>query len=122
MIQGFQFSYVHTSFLHADIPKAPLNVGATETSKLSESDCVITVKWDPPSIDIALYRIYIISSQGNMKDVKTSSLIISLDVTYCHDSNISIKVAAINSVGCVGPNSTEVQLSRLNISESSKFK
>ena len=124
---------MYISLLHADVPEAPLNVGATEISRLSESVCEIIVIWDPPANDIARYLVYIISSQGNIKREMlidtTHSRIDSLILTGCRDNNdIGIKVAAINSVDCVGNNSTEVQLERLHINvstaplqESSKF-
>ena len=109
----------HISFLYLDIPEAPLNVGAIPVLQLFENDCEIAVKWDPPanSVDITHYLVYVPAL--NMKDT-TDSPISSLSLRDCPE-RFSIKVAAINRFGCIGINSSEVNVTLQPTSESSKY-
>ena len=74
--------------------------------QLSENECVILIKWDPPtnSLDITNYMVYIPAQ--NMA-VTTDSPISSLPLRDCSE-RFGIKVAAINRFGCIGINSSEV--------------
>ena len=98
---------MYISFLIA-VPEAPLNVGATAVLQLSESDCEIVVKWDPPanSVDITNYLVYVPALNMN---VTTNSFILSLPLRDCPKS-FGVKVAAMNRFGCIGINSSEVNV------------
>ena len=65
--------------------------------------------WTPPTnIDQSVidhYTVYVSSGSINNE----SSAISILRVPNCHDSGISIKVAAVTRFGCIGLNSSEVQ-------------
>ena len=76
--------------------------------QLSENDCEILVKWDPPtiSVDITNYIIYIPVLNMN---VTTDSFIKSLLLRDCPES-IGVIIAAINRFGCIGSNSSEVHV------------
>ena len=67
--------------------------------------------WDPPTnidrSDIDHYIIYVPSR--NIMNISSSNTI-DLNITNCRDGNNSIQVAAVNRLGCVGPNSSHIQL------------
>ena len=71
--------------------------------------------WDPPanndSSDIDQYIVYVPSR--NIIDI-SSSTISTLTVMNCGD-DIRVQVAAMNRIGCVGLNSSEVQPTLLDI-------
>ena len=71
--------------------------------------------WSPPvnsdPSDIDQYIVYVPSR--NIRDV-SSSTIFTLTVMNC-DIDTHVQVAAVNCVGCVGMNSSEVQLTLLDI-------
>ena len=97
---------IHTRL---DVPEAPLNVGATiAVLELSENDCEILVKWDPPlnSEDIINYLIYFPALNMN---VTADSFIYSLLLRDCPE-RFNITVAAINRFGCIGINSSEISV------------
>ena len=75
---------------------------------LSENDCEILVNWNPPdnSLDISVYIVYIPSLNVN---ATTSSFIYSLLLRGCPES-IGVKVAAKNHFGCIGINSSELNV------------
>ena len=72
--------------------------------------------WDPPAnsdaADIVQYIVYIPSR--NIRNDISSSTLITLTVPNCGDDT-RVQVAAVNRIGCVGMNSSEVQLTRLDI-------
>ena len=90
-------------------------ISATEISQPVGTTCVILVEWDPPAnsdvSDIGQYIVYVPSR--NIRDISFST-ISTLIVSNCGD-DIRIQVAAMNRDGCMGMNSSEVQLIRLNI-------
>ena len=94
--------------IHVGVPEAPLNIGATEILQLSDDDCEILVKWDPPpnSVEVINYLVYIPAL--DMKDT-TNSLITSLLLRNCPE-RLGVKVAAINRFDCIGINSSEVNV------------
>jgi hypothetical protein len=73
------------------------------------------VTWDPPAnsdaSDVDQYIVYVPSR--NIRDVSPST-ISTLTVPNCGEDT-SVLVAAVNRIGCVGMNSSQVQLSLLNI-------
>jgi hypothetical protein len=77
------------------------------------------VVWDPPTnidrSDIDRYIIYVPSR--NIMNVSFSTTI-DLAVPNCDVGNNSIQVAAVNRLGCVGPNSSLIQLEMENVSPS----
>ena len=99
--------YVDTVlYIHVDIPEPPLNVGALGLRSLSESDCEVLVKWDPPAIsfDIAHYIVYVPALDVNINE---TSFITSLLLRNCPET-FGVTVAAINRFGCIGISSSEV--------------
>ena len=91
-------------------------ISAVEISRPLDTICIILVEWDPPAnsdpSDIDQYIIYVPSR--NIRDDVSSSSLSTLTVRNCGD-DIHIQVAAVNRVGCVGMNSSEVQLVLLDI-------
>ena len=114
---------IHYASLPIDIPEAPLNVGATAqailNAQLFEIECVVLVKWDPPanSVDITHYNYVVYALNMN---ATINSLITSLPLRDCPES-FGVKVAAINRFGCIGMNSSEVNVTLQPTSESSKY-
>ena len=85
-------------------------INAREISRPLDNICIILVTWDPPAngdaSDIDQYIIYVPSR--NIRDViSSSSTLTTLTVPNCGD-DIRIQVSAVNRVGCVGMNSSEV--------------
>ena len=72
--------------------------------------------WDPPAdvdrFDIDRYIIYVPSR--NMMNVSFSTTI-DLDITNCRVGNNSIQVAAMNRLGCIGPTSSLIQPSLMEM-------
>jgi hypothetical protein len=97
----------HTSF--SAVPSVPQRISAAEISRHSDNLCIILVTWDPPASsdasDFDQYIVYVPSR--NIRDV-SSSVITTLTVPNC-DDDIRVQVAAVNRIGCVGMNSSEVQ-------------
>ena len=98
------------------LPGAPQNVRAAEVSERNENMCIILVQWDPPTnsdpSDIARYGVSV-TPQGIVNFVL--SAISVLQVPNCLDEDTRVQVAAINRVGCVGMNSSEVRPTLLDI-------
>ena len=98
------------------VPGIPQRISAAEISRPRDDICIILVTWSPPansdSADIDQYIVYIPSR--NFRDDISSSTLITLTVLNCGD-DIHIQIAAVNRVGCVGMNSSEVQLTLLDI-------
>jgi hypothetical protein len=73
------------------------------------------VQWDPPAnsdaSDVDQYIVYVPSR--NIRDVSSSTLS-TLTVTNCGD-DVRVQVAAVNRIGCVGMNSSEVPVTLLDI-------
>jgi hypothetical protein len=91
-------------------------ISATEISRPRDDICIILVQWDPPPAnsdvsEIGQYIVYVPSR--NIRVVSTST-VSTLTVTNCGD-NVRIQVAAMNHIGCVGLNSSEVQPLLLDI-------
>ena len=103
----------HIKFLA--IPGVPQTISATEILRPRDNICIILVVWDPPAnsdpSDIGQYIVYVPSQ--DIREVAPSTLT-TLTVMNCGD-DIRIQVAAVNRVGCVGMNSSEVQATRLDI-------
>ena len=101
--------------LHASLSAVPGVPQRIEISRPRDDICIILVTWNPPAnsdaSDIDQYIIYIPSQ--NISDVSSSTLT-ALTVMNCGD-DIRVQVAAVNRVGCVGMNSSEVQLTLLDI-------
>ena len=97
------------------VPGVPQRIHAAETSQPVGTTCIILVTWDPPAnsdaSDIVQYIIYIPSR--NIREVSPST-ISTLTVPNC-GIDTHVQVAAVNLVGCVGMNSSEVQLTLLDI-------
>ena len=106
---------MHTSFLV--VLGLPLDVNAREISRPVENICIILVQWAPPTnsdaADIAQYIVYVPSRSINMT-VSSSSTLTTLTVPNCGD-DVRIQITAVNRIGCVGMNSSEVQLTLLDI-------
>ena len=100
--------YLHASLLA--VPGVPQMISAAEIVQPRGDVCVILVTWDPPAnsdaSDIDQYRVYIPSR--NISDNVSSSTLTTLTLSNCGD-DLRIQVAAVNRVGCVGMNSSEVQ-------------
>jgi hypothetical protein len=81
------------------------------------------VTWDPPTnidrFDIDRYIINIPSR--NIRNVSLSNTI-DLTVPNCRVGNNSIQVAAVNRLGCVGPNSSLIQPNLLEMENVSPSK
>ena len=102
-------------YTHLAVPGVPQRIDAAEISRPRDNICIILVTWDPPAnsdpSDIDQYRVYVPSR--NISDI-SSSTISTLTVPNC-GNDILVQVAAVNRIGCVGMNSSEVQLTRLDI-------
>ena len=111
---GHTIIKMHTSF--SAIPGVPQMISAVEIVQPRDNICIILVTWDPPAnsddSDVDQYRVYVPSR--NIRNDISSSTISTLTLTNCGD-DILIQVAAVNRVGCVGMNSSEVQLTLLDI-------
>jgi hypothetical protein len=81
------------------------------------------VAWNPPAnidrFDIDRYIIYVPSQ--NMMNISFSTTI-DLTIPNCGVSNNSVQVAAVNGLGCVGPNSSLIQPNLLEIENVSASK
>ena len=113
---------MYMDILHASllaIPGVPQKISATEfeVSRPIDTVCIIVVQWDLPAnsdgSDIAQYIVYNIPSR-NIRNSSLSSTLITTTRPNCGD-DIRIQVAAVNRVGCVGMNSSEVQPVPLDI-------
>ena len=100
--------------LHASlsaVPGVPQRIDAAEISQPRRRDdtCTILVTWDPPAnsdaSEIDQYIVYVPSR--NISNTILSSALSTLTVPNCGD-DIRIQVAAVNRIGCVGMNSSEV--------------
>ena len=84
-------------------------ISAAEISRPIDNICIILVLWDPPAnsngSDIDQYRVYVPSR--NIMDISSSTLI-TLSALNCGD-DIRVVVSAVNRIGCIGMNSSEVQ-------------
>ena len=104
---------LHASLLA--VPGVPQMINAREISQTVGTTCIILVTWDPPAnsdlSDIDQYIVYV-PSQNIRNNI--SSTFITLTLMNCGD-DIRIQVAAVNGIGCVGMNSSEVQPVPLNI-------
>ena len=93
-----------------------------EARERTAGSCDFQVIWDRPTnvdrFDIDGYIIYVPSR--NMIDV-SSSTTIDLNIPNCRVGNISIQVAAVNRLGCIGPNSSHIQLSLLEVPQDGSF-
>ena len=107
---------LHTSLLA--VPGVPQMINAREISQTVGTTCIILVSWDPPAnsdlSDIDQYIVYVPSRKIMIRSNNSSSTLITLTLMNCGD-DIRIQVAAVNRVGCVGMNSSEVQPVPLNI-------
>ena len=100
------------SILHASllgVPGVPQMINAREISRSVGTTCIIVVTWDPPTnidpSEIDQYIVYVPSR--NIGNNISSSTLTTLTVMNCGD-DIRIQVAAVNRIGCVGMNSSEV--------------
>ena len=94
------------------IPGVSQRISAAEISQTRDNNniiCIILVTWDPPAnsdtSDIGQYIVYVPSR--NIRDDVSSSTITTLTVSNC-GVDTRVQVAAVNSVGCIGLNSSEV--------------
>ena len=87
-------------------------ISAAEISQPRDNLCIILVTWDPPAnsdaADIDQYIVYVPSRNIGMTVQSSSSPLTTLTVMNCGD-DVRVQVAAVNRVGCVGMNSSEVQ-------------
>ena len=94
-----------------------------EARERTAGSCDFQVTWDPPAnvdrFDIDRYIIYVPSR--NIMNVSSLTRI-DLTVPDCRVGNNSIQVAAVNRLGCVGPNSSYIQLSLIEMQELSSGK
>ena len=109
----------HMDILHTSVsafPGIPQNISATEILRPRDNICIILVVWDPPAnsdpSDIGQYIVYV-PSRNIGKNISSSTLT-TLTIPKCGDDT-RIQVAAVNHVGCVGMNSSEVQPVPLDI-------
>ena len=107
---------LHTSSLA--VPGIPQRIRAAEISRPSDRICIILVTWDPPAnsdaSDIDQYIVYVPSR--NIRDDTASSTISTLELTVSNCSDdIRVQITAVNRIGCVGMNSSEVQPILLDI-------
>ena len=98
------------AFLSA-APGVPQRISAAEIVQPRDDVCIILVQWDPPAnsdpSDVDQYIVYVPSR--DIRNNVSSSTSINLTLSNCGD-DIRIKVAAVNRIGCVGMNSSEVLL------------
>ena len=84
-------------------------ISAAEILRPLDNICIILVTWSPPAnsdpSDVDQYIVYVPSR--NIRDDISSSTLITLTVPNCGD-DVRIQVAAVNRIGCVGMNSSEV--------------
>ena len=88
------------------IPGVPMDIIASETSRLSDI-CIILVTWAPLTSDIAKYIVYVPSRDINMTVSSDPPPVTILRVSNCGDDT-RILVAGVNRDGCMGMNSSEV--------------
>ena len=104
IVYNLLHGYLHTSLLA--VPGVPQMINATEMLWPRDNICTILVTWDPPAnsdaSDIAQYVVYVQS-----QNISSSSSSINLTLSNCGD-DVRVQVAAVNRVGCVGMNSSEV--------------
>ena len=103
---------MYMDILHASllaVPGVPQMINAREISQSVCTICIILVSWDPPAnddpSDIDQYIVYVPSR--NISDTILSSTVSTLTLSNCGD-DVRIQVAAVNRVGCMGMNSSEV--------------
>ena len=102
---------MHTLYVHefVVVPGVPQMISAAEISRPLNDICIILVTWDPPAnsdtSDIDQYRVY--APSRNIRNDISSSTLTTLTIPNCGD-DVRIQVAAVNRVGCVGMNSSEV--------------
>ena len=91
------------------VPGVPQRISAAEISRPRDNICIILVLWNPPAnsdaSDIDQYIVYVPSQ--NIRDNVVSSTVSTLTLSNCGD-DVRVQVAAVNRVGCVGMNSSEV--------------
>jgi hypothetical protein len=89
-----------------------------EAIERTAGDCDFLVTWDPPDnvdrFDIESYMYIINVPSQNMMNISFSTSIV-FALPNCRVGNNSIQVAAVNRFGCVGPNSSLIQLSLLEV-------
>ena len=92
------------------VPGAPHNVRAAEVSPPNDNICIILVQWDPPTntdqSNIDRYIVYVPSR--DIMDIESSAISV-LRIPNCREGNVGIQVAAVNHIGCLGQNSSEIQ-------------
>jgi hypothetical protein len=101
------------------VPGVPEMISAAEILQPHDNICIILVTWDPPAnsdaSDVAIDQYIVYVPSRNIRDnISSTSTTSTLTVTSCGD-DILVQVAAVNRVGCVGMNSSEVQLTLLDI-------
>ena len=103
--------FIHT---FSAVPGVPQRISAAEISQPRDNICIILVLWDPPAnsngSDVGQYIVYVPSR--NIRNDILSSTLITLTLSNCGD-DIRVQVSAVNGAGCVGMNSSEVQLTLL---------
>ena len=91
------------------VPGVPQRISAAEIVQPRDDVCIILVVWDLPAnsdpSDVDQYIVYVPSR--NIRDDVSSSTVSTLTLSNCGD-DIRVQVAAVNRVGCVGMNSSEV--------------
>ena len=84
----------------------------------SAGSCDFLVTWNPPTnveiFDIGSYIIYVPSR--NMRSISFSTTI-DLIIPNCRVGNNSILVAAVNRFGCIGPNSSHINLNFMEMQD-----
>ena len=99
---------LHTSLLA--VPGVPQMIRLISANEIRPRDntCIILVTWDPPAnsnaSDIDQYIVYVPSR--NIRNISSSTMS-TLTVLNCDDDTL-VQVAAVNRIGCVGMNSSEV--------------
>ena len=100
---------LHTSFLV--VPGVPLDITASEISRSIDNVCIILVQWGPPTnsdaSDIAKYIVYISSRNIERTVSAAPPTFTTLPIMNCGD-DARVQIAAVNRIGCVGMNSSEV--------------
>ena len=99
------------------VPGVPQRISAAEILRPRDNICIVLVIWDPPAnsdtSDVDQYIVYV-PSRNIVMTVSSSSTLTTLTVPNCGD-DIHVQVVAVNRDGCVGMNSSEVQLTLLDI-------